>query len=66
MYLYMGQMDGIQGRYFHPIALAAAWACYSHRFRRPELDRWIGPGVAVVTVTSLVITISVIVDRYYG
>jgi uncharacterized membrane protein len=66
MYLYMGKMDGIQGRYFHPIALAAAWVFYSHRFRRPELDRWIGPGVAVVTAISLVISISVIVDRYYG
>ena len=67
MYVINGRIAGIQGRYFHPIALAAAWIF--HTGRRPifKNEGWVLPaGVALLTVVSLAVTAFTISHRYYG
>jgi uncharacterized membrane protein len=66
MYLYMGRIAGIQGRYFHPIAVAAVWLFHSSRRPRCDVTRWLGPGVVLMTSISLVVTLLTIYCRYYG
>ena len=66
MYLFTGRIAGIQGRYFHPIALAAAWVFHTSR-GRPAIDsRWMGAAAALLTIVSLAATLLTIYHRYYG
>jgi uncharacterized membrane protein len=66
MYVFMGRMEGIQGRYFHPMALAAAWIVFTDRFRRADLDLRIGPIVAALTTASVLVSLMTLHHRYYG
>jgi uncharacterized membrane protein len=66
VYLLMGRFEGIQGRYFHPIALAAAWIVYRVRPPRPELARWLAPATVILTTLSVAVTLAAILHRYYG
>ena len=67
MYFINGRMAGIQGRYFHPIALAAAWIFHSgHRLKFAD-EGWVLPaGVALLSVISFTVTAITICHRYYG
>ena len=67
MYFINGRMAGIQGRYFHPIALAAAWIFHSgHRLKFAD-EGWVLPaGVALLSVISFAVTAFTICHRYYG
>jgi uncharacterized membrane protein len=67
MYFINGRMAGIQGRYFHPIALAAAWIFHTRRRSRFKDEGWVLPaGVALLTVVSFAVTALTICHRYYG
>jgi uncharacterized membrane protein len=67
MYFINGGIAGIQGRYFHPIALAAAWIFHSgHRLKFAD-EGWVLPaGVALLSVISFAVTAFTICHRYYG
>ena len=67
MYFMNGRIAGIQGRYFLPIALAAAWIFHTGRQPRFKDKSWVLPaGVALLTVVSFAVTACTICDRYYG
>ena len=67
MYFMNGRIAGIQGRYFLPLALAAAWIFHTGRQPRFKDKSWVLPaGVALLTVVSFAVTACTICDRYYG
>jgi uncharacterized membrane protein len=67
MYVIGGRIGGIQGRYFHPIALAGVWIFHSGVAAKFKQAPWIRPGGAVfVFCLSLVVTCVTITARYYG
>jgi uncharacterized membrane protein len=66
MYLFLGRIEGIQGRYFHPMALAVVWIFHLSRWPRSRDNRWI-PAIATILVgVSFVVTCVTIYHRYYG
>jgi uncharacterized membrane protein len=66
MYLFLGRIAGIQGRYFHPMALAVVWIFHLSRWPRSHHNRW-NPVIASILVgVSFVVTWVTICSRYYG
>jgi len=66
MYVIGGRIGGIQGRYFHPIALAAVWIFHSGSAARFKHALWVLPGAAsLVFFLSLIVTCFTILARYY-
>ncbi len=67
MYVIGGRIGGIQGRYFHPVALAAVWICHSGFVAKLRPAPWILPvGAILVFCLSLIVTCVTITARYYG
>jgi uncharacterized membrane protein len=66
MYILMGRIEGIQGRYFIPISLAAAWLFQGNRrlaFPASDSGRIL---VMMVTVSCMVGALVAVALRYYG
>lgn len=59
------RVEGLQGRYFLPVAPVAAWL-FLVPWRRPALGGRLGWGLAALTVVSVVVTLHVLIVRYYG
>jgi uncharacterized membrane protein len=67
MFFLNDRISGIQGRYFHPLALATAWIFHSTRLSESEAAGWLRPaGVTLLTIFSMVASLSTIFHRYYG
>lgn len=54
-------LDGVQGRYFIPLAPAAAWIVHTRRFASRRLDR----ALPWLSVLSSVFALWLVVERYY-
>lgn len=66
LYLLGGQFKGMQGRYFHPIALAAAWLVHSGRWPSLQLPGWARPAAVILLAgASLTVTLVTVYARYY-
>jgi uncharacterized membrane protein len=65
MYVLVGRIEGIQGRYFHPVALAAAWVLHTERWWRTWPTAWTRLGTALLTAVSLIVTLATLFNRYY-
>jgi uncharacterized membrane protein len=59
-------LDGIQGRYFLPLAPAGAWACHCRAFGGRVAPRRLALGLALVWAASTAITLVSLIGRYYG
>jgi hypothetical protein len=66
MYLVLGRFTGMQGRYFHPLALTAVWALHVGRWGRIRWTRWRGAVVLVLALVSMAVTVHTVSTRYYG
>jgi uncharacterized membrane protein len=66
MYLFLGRIEGIQGRYFHPIALAAVWVLHVSGWPRRQNNRWNPAIAAILVASSFAVTWLTIYHRYYG
>lgn len=59
-------IEGTQGRHFHPLVFVLPWIVYSRRWARAAESRWLGGLVVGFTVLSLLVAITVLIDRYYS
>ncbi|HYG62912.1 MAG TPA: DUF2142 domain-containing protein, partial [Thermoanaerobaculia bacterium] len=59
-------IDGIQGRYFLPIATAGAWLLHVARLGETVPNERLGLGLAVASAVSLAVTVTTVWVRYYG
>lgn len=59
-------IEGLQGRYFYPLAPAAIWAFHSGKWAERIPPRSLGIGLAAFSVLSFGISVWALVGRYYG
>lgn len=59
-------IDGIQGRYFIPLAPAAMWVFHSRRLADRVTPGRMGAAMAGVSLVSFAVTMWAVVERYYG
>jgi uncharacterized membrane protein len=59
-------IQGIQGRYFLPLILPAAWVFHSRRWADRIAPRRLGMALAAFSVVSSGIALGTLVGRYYG
>jgi uncharacterized membrane protein len=59
-------IEGIQGRYFLPLVLPAAWILHSRRWAGRVGPRRLGMALGAFSVLSCGIAVWVLVERYYG
>ncbi|MEE4271609.1 MAG: DUF2142 domain-containing protein [Thermoanaerobaculales bacterium] len=66
IYVFLGRMDGIQGRYYLPASLTAAWIF--HRTRRWPFPASQGARLTVMltSTAALIAALAAVVLRYYG
>jgi uncharacterized membrane protein len=65
MYVLVGRIEGIQGRYYHPVALAAVWVLHTERWGRAWPMSRKRLVTALLTAVSLVVTLATLITRYY-
>jgi uncharacterized membrane protein len=59
-------IDGLQGRYYIPLALAAAWIFHTRRWADRIPPGRLAAALAGFTLVSFVVTLWALVGRYYG
>jgi uncharacterized membrane protein len=59
-------IEGLQGRYFLPLVLAAAWALHGRRWADRIQPQRLGASLAAFSLLSFGITVRTLVARYYG
>lgn len=59
-------IEGLQGRYFLPLVLPAAWIFHNRRWAGRIEPRRLGMALAVLSVVSWGIALWALVGRYYG
>jgi len=59
-------IEGLQGRYFLPLVLAAAWALHGRRWADRLPPPRLGAGLAALSLLSFGIAVRTLVARYYG
>jgi uncharacterized membrane protein len=59
-------IEGLQGRYFLPLVLPAAWIFHSRRWAGRIEPRRLGIALALLSVVSWGIALGALVGRYYG
>lgn len=59
-------IEGLQGRYFSPLAPAAVWALHGRRWSEKIPPRSLGISLAAFSLLSFGISVWALVGRYYG